>query len=129
MEDVIRQVASIHARGESIILNLESDRWETRASTLDSLSTEAIETHIMLVLEHVEDEDQSVRCAAVDALLRLNAHRPHAMARVFPFIALKLQKNDRPIQLLALSILDQVDPALLKRCLKQLHRLEVLRTD
>lgn len=123
--DVIKEVASLDARGRSIILSMESDRWEIRSSTLDTLSAEAVEEHVMLVLEHIEDEDKSVRCAAVDALLRLNAYRPSAMPRYYPFIALKLQKDDRPIQLLALALLEKLDAALhTTRVAKRVRRLE-----
>ena len=68
--NIIKDVSSIHARGSSIILNMESDKWETRASTLDALSKKDVEANAMLVLERIEDEDESVRCAAVEALQR-----------------------------------------------------------
>ena len=120
----MKELASIKARGNSIILQLESERWETRAATLDSLDSRDIEENIMLVLERVDDEDSSVRCAAVDALLRLNARYPATMARFCRFVALKLQKDDRPIQLLALELLLELDAAAVMPCMRKVRRLE-----
>ena len=123
--DAVKTVANLQARGSSIILNLESDKWETRANTLDTLPPEEVEQNVMLVLERVEDEDKSVRCAAVEALLRLNARFPRVMARHSKFIALKLQNNSRAIQLLALELLVELHPTELRRYLKKVRRLEI----
>ena len=116
--DVVKEVATISARGDSVILNLESDRWETRANTLDMLSARDVDENAMLVLERVEDEDKSVRCAAVEALLRLNTAAPAAFARYSKFIGLKLQNDSRPIQLLALELLVELQPLEIRRHLK-----------
>ena len=96
----LKEVARVDARSTSIALQLESEQWAARAGILDVLEPKDIDEHVKLVLERVEDEDSSVRRAAVSALLRA----PDSMARVHKFIALKLQNTDRQIQLLALEM-------------------------
>ena len=108
-------ISSTIARANSIILNLESDQWATRAGTLDTLAPADVEAHAMLVLERVEDEDGSVRRAAVDALMR----SPAALSKYSRFIALKLINNNRQIQQLALELLDRLSAAELSKHLKK----------
>lgn len=117
---LVKEVSSINARGRSMILSLESDKWETRANTLDNMLPKDVEANAMLVLERVEDDDKSVRCAAVDALLR----SPKAIKKYSKFVALKLQNDNRQIQLLALQLLAELDAAELSQYLKKMQRLE-----
>ena len=117
---VAKTIASINARGSSIILNLESDRWETRASTLDLMGPRDVEENVMLVLERVEDEDQSVRNAAAEALKR----SPRALRKHSNFVALKLHNNNREIQKLGLELLAALDAGSLSQYLKKVCRLE-----
>ena len=116
---LLKEISSINARGSSIILSLESDKWETRASTLDTLLSKDVDVHAMLVLERCEDEDPSVRAAAVEALLR----SPRALHKHSKFVALKLQNNNRQIQLLALELLAQLEGGTLSLYLRQVQRL------
>ena len=45
---LVKEVSSINARGRSMILSLESDKWETRANTLDNMLPKDVEANAML---------------------------------------------------------------------------------
>ena len=117
---LLKEVSSIHARGTSIILSLESDKWEMRAATLDNLNDQEVYANAMLVLERVEDDDESVRCAAVDALIR----SPTALKKYSKFVGLKLQNTNRQIQLLALELLLALDGGELFQFVPKVKTLE-----
>ena len=116
----LKEISGVFARNASITLQLESDRWTARAGCLDVLEPDEVYQHAVLVLERVEDEDSSVRAAAVSALLR----SPAALARCSKLIALKLHSSDsRQIQLLALELMEEFDAVELGTHLKKLRPL------
>ena len=101
------EASIVSARGHSFILQLESDRWTARAGALDGLSPKDVLTNAMLVLERVEDNESSVRNAALQAMLRC----PQAMHQYHKFIGLKLHNQNREIVLLALELLAELQMA------------------
>ena len=73
----------------------------------------------MLVLERVDDDDQSVRSAAVEALLR----SPRSLRKHSNFVALKVQNKNREIALLGLELLAAMEAGHLSQYLKKVCRL------
>ena len=61
----LKEASITHARGNSMILQLESERWTARAGALDGLSSKDVEENAMLVLERVEVSEVELNLVSV----------------------------------------------------------------